>query len=135
MTAHWSEKYLGIPWVAGGRTREEGLDCWGLLRLVLAEEKCIILDSCASLRLDDPSSYALAYAATDTKWQQIEQRTVQPFDCVALGRGQELHHVGVYIGQGQLLHTQKRAGSHITSLHRLNAEGLNKQLFYRYAGS
>jgi cell wall-associated NlpC family hydrolase len=32
----WASEYVGIPWVPKGRDRS-GLDCWGLLRLVMAE--------------------------------------------------------------------------------------------------
>jgi cell wall-associated NlpC family hydrolase len=35
--AHWSTQYLDLPWLEKGRTRA-GIDCFGLVRLVLAEQ-------------------------------------------------------------------------------------------------
>lgn len=32
----WADAYVGLPWKNGGRARD-GLDCWGLARLVAAE--------------------------------------------------------------------------------------------------
>ncbi|WP_316978055.1 NlpC/P60 family protein [Shumkonia mesophila] len=32
----WADAYVGLPWDDKGRTRE-GLDCWGLYRLIKAE--------------------------------------------------------------------------------------------------
>ena len=36
------DDYVGLPWRIGGRDRR-GLDCFGLVRLVLAEQAGIIL--------------------------------------------------------------------------------------------
>jgi len=36
MTAPWASTYVGIPYRFAGRDRA-GCDCWGLVRLVLAE--------------------------------------------------------------------------------------------------
>ena len=33
---HWSDEYVGIPWLWGGRTRA-GLDCYGLVQIVYAD--------------------------------------------------------------------------------------------------
>jgi cell wall-associated NlpC family hydrolase len=36
MIARWARPYIGLPFQAGGRTRA-GIDCYGLVRLVLGE--------------------------------------------------------------------------------------------------
>ena len=38
----WANKYVGLPWAWKGRT-SEGVDCYGLLRLVYRDERGIAL--------------------------------------------------------------------------------------------
>jgi len=41
---HWASKYVGLPYKGGGRTRD-GLDCYGLLALVMLEQFGIRLET------------------------------------------------------------------------------------------
>jgi len=56
---HWANDYVGIPWLDGGRTRA-GCDCYGLVRLVLAERFSIFV-----------SAYDQFYVSTTEERQRI----------------------------------------------------------------
>jgi cell wall-associated NlpC family hydrolase len=126
---HWSTKYLGIPWVSGGRT-DQGLDCWGLLCTVFKNERGVEVNPHASMCIEQPFSMRLALQETSGPWTVVD--TPEPFDGVAIGRNGSYHHVGIYIGDDSILHTQKNVGSHITPLSRLSQSGLDTVTFYRY---
>ena len=40
----WVGQYIGLPYAEGGRTRE-GIDCWGLIVLVLREQFNVVVPS------------------------------------------------------------------------------------------
>ena len=74
MLAPWAESYVGIPYCDRGRTREEGVDCWGLVWLAHRDELDHRLpdyvypsaeedDEVARLLRDEPSRYEDVTAA------------------------------------------------------------------------
>lgn len=107
----WCRKYVGIPFVSGGRDFT-GCDCYGLVRLVLKEEYGI------SLPLLN-SDYTNALSVAETKRLFFEnvpllcgERIKEPEEkAVALmnmcGR---LCHVGLYAGEGYIIHSRHKVG-------------------------
>ena len=107
----WVKNYIGIPFVSGGRD-ETGCDCYGLVRLVLKEEYGI------SLPLLN-SDYTNALSVAETKRLFFEnvpllcgERIKEPEEkAVALmnmcGR---LCHVGLYAGEGYIIHSRHKVG-------------------------
>ena len=123
------EKFVGIPWLDGGRT-EAGADCWGLFRLVYAQVLGIELPSYAedyTTALDRLIIRRLVDGKPDY-WVRVEQP--QP------GDGAVLHlvnraHIGVVIGGNYMLHIEKGAGAVIENYTSLR---LSRMLegFYHY---
>lgn len=100
----WASAYVGIPYVPGGRTRE-GLDCWGLLRLVYAEELGVALPSYRDA--PDPAERAelagLIQADREAgPWQRVED--IRPFDGLLFRVGAHAVHMAVAVNDTRMLH-------------------------------
>lgn len=83
-----ARKYLGIPYVWGGTDPTRGLDCSGLVQLVYRN---------------------MGHELPRVSWQQAKAGTAvsgglgnaRPGDVLAFGS--PVHHVGIYIGNGQMI--------------------------------
>ena len=106
----WTNDYVGLPWRERGRDRE-GLDCWGLVRLVLAEQRGI-----------DLPSYAGDYASTEERAEiaaliagrssgmvePVAAGAERPFDLIQLRDGDAPTHIGLVVAAGDMLHIPRR---------------------------
>jgi cell wall-associated NlpC family hydrolase len=110
--APWAKDYIGIPFVSGGRTRS-GADCYGLVRLVRAEQFGDVLPLLSN-------DYTDANNVAETEKLMRTHRPIlagtqvtcpEAGDiCVLKFRGLPTH-LGIYTGGGLLLHTLKGTGS------------------------
>jgi cell wall-associated NlpC family hydrolase len=105
MPMPWTDQYIGIPFAFDGRDRA-GCDCWGLVRLVYAEDLGIDLPEVKG-RLTDHSTASLLRVARTidqglTDWVPVE--TPRPYDLVIFRKGRVNTHVGLVCGPGQMLH-------------------------------
>jgi cell wall-associated NlpC family hydrolase len=107
----WASDYIGTPFLDGGRTRD-GLDCWGLVRLVYLEQLGIALPGFAEIKAGDAKRVARAIAdAIDTdEWISVLPGGARDFDVVVMrgneGRSAMSRHVGVVAPNGRLLHIE-----------------------------
>ena len=90
-----AETMIGIPYLWGGNTPEEGLDCSGFVRYVYQKAAGILLP-----RLS---------AQISRKGKAIAQTDLHPGDLVFFNtpRG-EATHVGIYVGEQQFIHAPKK---------------------------
>lgn len=114
----WQKKYERVPFVERGRIMS-GADCWGLVCLVYAQERGIVLPS-----------YAEAYESTDDRarlaeivshesqqgWQAVDRP--QPFDVILLKMGGIPSHVGIVIDRQRMIHCQRDIG---TAIEKINS--------------
>lgn len=111
MIESYVKKYIGIPFVSGGRN-ESGCDCYGLVRLVFHNEFMIDLPEI------DGYSNALIPELTNPLFQRytpllLGERHESPLNndiAVINNRGLPTH-LGVYVGELYILHTVRRIGS------------------------
>lgn len=113
----WASRYIGIPYVDLGRDRR-GLDCWGLARLVYAEEAQIDLPvyEQAHQTLMERAEVAelLGRGAASATWHQVT--ALRALDLIVFRVGRLDSHVGIALGRdGLMLHISRGGSSRIES--------------------
>lgn len=110
---HWSADYIGLPWQVGGLTRD-GIACWGLARLVYAEQLGIeVPDYAASVsslteRAEIAGIFAQGTSAAGP-WVEVPASEVSEFDIVTFQRAGLTYHAGVVVVPGRMLHISGKA--------------------------
>lgn len=128
----WAGRYIGLSFEARGRDRR-GLDCWGLVRLVLAEQCGIAVPCHAKSYAHATDAARIGAIVSDEipRWRAIAPGDEELGDVVVLRMRGTPMHVGLVIGDGQMLHIETGINSAIeryTNLRwRERVEG-----FYRY---
>lgn len=111
---NWLDQYIGLPWKLGGRDRM-GLDCWGLVRLVLEEQRRLLLPAWD----DDPDAVncsphgrGRAFRRHLGEFQRVPDGKEELFDIATLFIGNVLWHVGVLASKPfTVLHIEDDGGS------------------------
>lgn len=104
-------KLIGIPFINGGRDYA-GADCWGLVMLAYKELFGIVLPD-----------YTISCFATEDidhqvsrdrgKWTHIEEPEAPSAVVMRIDYRMPMmcNHIGVYVGEGRMLHTLKKQNS------------------------
>ena len=87
-------QYLGIPYVWGGATPEQGLDCSGLVQYVYG-------------KLGIPLTHYAAFQFREG--DPVASQDLRPGDLVFFNpKADGPGHVGIYIGNGMMVHAPRR---------------------------
>lgn len=126
---------IGIPFFNRGRDPKVGLDCYGLFMIVnqrfnqIVTKKNIACDDVVTASLEVPEDIA-------DHWDLVE--IPEPGDAVAMSLNPHfpgvIQHFGVYLGNGQYIHTLKKVGVIIS---KINDPSWEKRIrgFYRWRGN
>ncbi len=93
VAARTAERFIGIPYLWGGDTVLEGLDCSGFARAVYQ---------------------LMGYSIPRTSREQfkvgsaVDRPELRQGDLVFFGSSQTVSHVGIYVGGGRFVHAPKR---------------------------
>lgn len=106
----WSEKYVGLPFVDGGRDWR-GVDCWGLVKLILQYEKGIHVPSYGEISACELLKVA-EMVSDETKkepWNPVIH--AQEFDVAVMHKRHAPIHVGVMADRTHLLHVELKTSA------------------------
>jgi cell wall-associated NlpC family hydrolase len=105
---------IGVPFADRGRDLS-GMDCWGLALAAMRQFGKDVPDFDVSC-FDTLSIHAI-YEGQKARWAWEKVEKPEPGDLAAMCLDPRyaglIQHVGVYIGDGRILHTMKKRASHL----------------------
>jgi len=130
----WATKYVGIPFVAHGRTAE-GLDCWGLVKIIYRDELGVELPDYLDDYDNTESSTQLGPVvsnAVNTLWNLVPVPQSKVGHVVVFRVKGHPSHVGLLVGDNKFIHCETGIG---TAIERLSSFRWSKRLLgvYEYA--
>ena len=131
----WTADYVGLPCKDGGRDRQ-GLDCYGLLRLVINDRFAGAVPEYEGIAYRSGADKDRLAALMDERvrlWMPIRVGEEQPGDGILLRVMGRPIHVGVVVAKGWMLHVEKDCDS---VLERFSADSRWERRvlgFYRHA--
>jgi len=108
------ENYIGIPFQANGRSRD-GLDCWGLVRLIYEEQYQIDLPSFTSdYDIEDDDRIKELISQYQEGWEETDipkEGSVVLFKILG-----ELTHIGIMISNKHFIHVREGSNTVIDNI-------------------
>ena len=105
---------LGSPYKVHGRNKEEGFDCYGLVMEIYKRKGEKLPDFFYDdVKPDDTKevyNYALPYV------EKVDKPVDMCLCCFAIPN--ESKHIGIYIGEGKMIHAVKNIGVAVTDVKR-----------------
>lgn len=140
----WAAAYVGMPFVARGRdaAADGGLDCYGLVRAVLADRAGVTLPAygaCGQSRDKLRQAAAIALGRAAGTWRRVTHGTERELDVAEI---EEVYkdrfnlfqsaplHLGIVAAPGWLLHTKTETGARLDRYDRTRPRGIE---FLRFA--
>ena len=104
---NWAADYVGLPFRAHGRDWD-GVDCWGLVRLVLADQFGTRLPSYAGgyASVEDAEDIGRLIRGEMGPWREVAPGEVQAGDVVLMRLLNQPMHVGVVVATNWMLHIE-----------------------------
>jgi probable lipoprotein NlpC len=110
----WARKYIGLPYRDLGRD-DSGVDCWGLVRLVLLREFNQELPAFSHeySSAEDPREVEDLVNAQMAHWGRIPPEEATEGDILLFAFKGHLTHVGLFLGGDRFLHVLQGTNSSV----------------------
>ena len=117
-----TDRYLPIPYVDKGADFD-GVNCWGLVKLVYEVERGIRLPDYAEVDEKSGPDVEREINAHRGEWQEASMASLIDFDLLILRVRNLPWHIGVYVGDGHFMHAHPVTGvtaPRLTNVHWRN---------------
>ena len=115
----WLNRYVGLPFASRGRT-VEGVDCWGLVRLIYAQELGTELPSYGEISAHDlvRVSREISEGKDGEIWGDVGKGDLKAFDVVVMRYHglRRIGHVGVAVNASTLIHVEEASAAVVVPL-------------------
>lgn len=131
---HWAEQYIGHSWVKGGNGPDVW-NCWNFVRHIQKTHFGIVMPE-VNADEDSTLSFVREFSRNAEHEFWSELATPQEGDCVEMGTGKTITHIGVWVEAdgGGVLHCQRGAGVVYTAAHLLRVQWPLVRFWRRHAG-
>lgn len=120
---NWSARYISLPFVDGGRSFD-GVDCWGLVRLIYATELNIQLESYGDISARNLIAVArnITNGKDGEEWTEVHKSDIEPYDAVVMRfpGSSRIGHCGIITENRKLLHIEHGKNAVIVSLSHIS---------------
>ena len=122
---------VGVPFVSGGRDIDGGLDCWGLVMIVMARYGFTVpdftVDAFAYKRIEELANGAIM----GREWYEVFPPVEHPAVILLQVHPKYITHAAVYLDGDRFIHTTEKTGVVISDFR----SPLNAMIrgFYKYA--
>ena len=131
----WVVSYVGLPFKEGGRDRS-GLDCYGLLRLVINEQFGGSVPEYEGIAYQPGEDHDLLVTLMDERirlWIPVARGNERPGDGILLRVMGRPIHVGIVVTTDLMLHIEKNCDSILESCGTGSRWDRRVLGFYRHA--
>ena len=125
---------IGTPFKNRGRNIATGLDCWGLVMYVFGLYGVSLPDFDADAFQYRDNDKKVFESTHSDKWEVVQYNPDYDEPLVVLMKmhPKYIAHVGVYVGDGRILHTTEGTGAILSKITTLQRRIVG---FYRYVDS
>ena len=110
-------KYIGVPF-ADGTPSLKGANCYSLVELIYREELGIEIPNLTTLSVNSRRVYLEFLKQISENWIKIDEPELHCVVAMAydMQHPKIVQHVGIYLGDGKVLHTINKINSHVVTL-------------------
>lgn len=129
----WTNDYIRIPFVEHGRDRD-GVDCWGLVRLVYFDRLGIDLPTLTGYaNTKDKLTIPGIIGQESSLWQPVSLGAEKELDVAVFRICGVPMHVGIVVKPGIMLHSECGSGTYVANYLTEMQWVRRLEGFYRYA--